>query len=427
MHSGAPPPPPCAPLNPPPAASARTRSSQPLRQRAGRMPAGGGGEAWRAEFPEAEEGAGPGAGWGDWQGGGGYAPLAAGEGAWETFGEAEASAAGPAVRPKEEAEALGPRRRREWRALAGDADVWDSPARARLATQARAGARVAALSGERPGGSVLVRLAEDGYKGYLAERDWEAAEPSAPPEGGADAEAEAAGPELRRRAVRFALEAEARPNAYKWGGTLGPDFDCSGLVQSAFASQGLMLPRDAYQQSTFAGVEPVAASELQPGDLIFFGPGPPNSREGALRINHVALCVRGGDRRRRRGHAARVCPQLREGAWPERHRARFPRRKSRHRVGPLLPAIPGRRALRAPGARPLRGQPGPVAERLRGGGPGGEGPAAALRGGGGCDQAGDGGGPLRLRAAMGEKRHGGALAQAGDRPAAGIEDEPVRH
>ena len=258
------------------------------------MPAGGGGEAWRAEFPEAEEGAGPGAGWGDWQGGGGYAPLAAGEGAWETFGEAEApAAAGPAVRPKEEAEALGLRRRREWRALAGDADVWDSPARARLATQARAGARVAALSGERPGGSVLVRLAEDGYKGYLAERDWEAAEPSAPPDGGADAEAEAAGPELRRRAVRFALDAEARPNAYKWGGTLGPDFDCSGLVQSAFASQGLMLPRDAYQQSTFAGVEPVAASELQPGDLIFFGPGPPNSREGALRINHVALCVRG--------------------------------------------------------------------------------------------------------------------------------------
>ena len=256
------------------------------------MPAGG--EAWRAEFPEAEEEAGPGAGWGDWQGGGGYAPLAAGEGAWETFGEAEApAAAGPAVRPKEEAEALGPRRRREWRALAGDADVWDSPARARLATQARAGARVAALSGERPGGSVLVRLAEDGYKGYLAERDWEAAEPSALPDGGADAEAEAAGPELRRRAVRFALEAEARPNAYKWGGTLGPDFDCSGLVQSAFASQGLMLPRDAYQQNTFAGVEPVAASELQPGDLIFFGPGPPNSREGALRINHVALCVRG--------------------------------------------------------------------------------------------------------------------------------------
>ena len=263
---------------------------------------GGGGEAWQAEFPEAAPaegaGAGPGAGWGDWQGGGGYAPLAAGEGAWETFDEAEVSAAGPAVRPKEtfdEAEARRRQRRQrpEWRALAGDADVWDSPARASLATQARAGARVAALSVERPGGSVLVQIAEDGYKGYLAERDWEAAEPSALPAGAADAEAEAAGPELRQRAVRFALEAEGNSNAYKWGGTLGPDFDCSGLVQSAFASQGLVLPRDAYQQCTFAGVEPVAASELQPGDLIFFGPGPPNSREGALRTNHVALCVRG--------------------------------------------------------------------------------------------------------------------------------------
>ena len=41
-------------------------------------------------------------------------------------------------------------------------------------------------------------------------------------------------------------------NKYLWGGTIGPDFDCSGLVQSAFASSGtvsythLTLPTTPY-------------------------------------------------------------------------------------------------------------------------------------------------------------------------------------
>ena len=63
-------------------------------------------------------------------------------------------------------------------------------------------------------------------------------------------------------------------NKYLWGGTLGPDFDCSGLVQAAFASQNIWLPRDAYQQENF--VEPLLLSidnldGLKPGDLLFFG------------------------------------------------------------------------------------------------------------------------------------------------------------
>ena len=40
-------------------------------------------------------------------------------------------------------------------------------------------------------------------------------------------------------------------NKYLWGGTIGPDFDCSGLVQSSFASSGIWIPRDAYQQEKF--------------------------------------------------------------------------------------------------------------------------------------------------------------------------------
>tara|TARA_Y100001968_G_C19372721_1_gene725961 strand:+ start:710 stop:1456 length:747 start_codon:yes stop_codon:yes gene_type:complete len=64
------------------------------------------------------------------------------------------------------------------------------------------------------------------------------------------------------------------PNQYLWGGTIGPNFDCSGLVQSAFASEGIWLPRDAWQQEKFCTKVDFTLEKLQllsPGDLIFFG------------------------------------------------------------------------------------------------------------------------------------------------------------
>ena len=75
-----------------------------------------------------------------------------------------------------------------------------------------------------------------------------------------------------------------RSNTYLWGGTIGPDLDCSGLVQSAFASQGIWLPRDAYQQERFCtpvAVRPGDDRLLRAGDLLFFG-----SRQ---RCTHVAI------------------------------------------------------------------------------------------------------------------------------------------
>ena len=45
--------------------------------------------------------------------------------------------------------------------------------------------------------------------------------------------------------------AKKMSNEYLWGGTIGPNFDCSGLVQSAFASSGIWIPRDAFQQEKF--------------------------------------------------------------------------------------------------------------------------------------------------------------------------------
>jgi peptidoglycan DL-endopeptidase CwlO len=57
---------------------------------------------------------------------------------------------------------------------------------------------------------------------------------------------------------------------YVWGGTSpSQGFDCSGLIQYAFAQKGVSLPRTA--QAQFGVGQPVSRDALQPGDLVFFG------------------------------------------------------------------------------------------------------------------------------------------------------------
>lgn len=56
---------------------------------------------------------------------------------------------------------------------------------------------------------------------------------------------------------------------YVWGGTSPSGFDCSGLVQYVYAHFGVNLPRTSQAQQN-VGVA-VSRSELQPGDLVFFG------------------------------------------------------------------------------------------------------------------------------------------------------------
>ena len=98
--------------------------------------------------------------------------------------------------------------------------------------------------------------------------------------------------EIERRipnVLAWSERVEQQPNSYLWGGTTEPDMDCSGLMQMAFASQKIWIPRDAYQQEQFCqpiAVTPGACHLLRPGDLIFFG-----SRQ---RCTHVGLHLGNG-------------------------------------------------------------------------------------------------------------------------------------
>ena len=67
-------------------------------------------------------------------------------------------------------------------------------------------------------------------------------------------------------AIAFARQQLGQP--YLWGGT-GPDaFDCSGLVMMAYRSAGISIARTSQDQ--WASEQQVPASQVQPGDLVFF-------------------------------------------------------------------------------------------------------------------------------------------------------------
>jgi peptidoglycan DL-endopeptidase CwlO len=82
-------------------------------------------------------------------------------------------------------------------------------------------------------------------------------------------------------AVAFAYDQLGCPYVYGGTGPCHMGFDCSGLVQAAWAAAGVSIPRDTYED--WAELPHISASAIEPGDLILY------NGEG-----HVAMYVGGG-------------------------------------------------------------------------------------------------------------------------------------
>ena len=141
-----------------------------------------------------------------------------------------------------------------------------------------------------PTAPLMVKLVEDQYSGWLDPADWDKLVAS---------ETRYCAPvvtalEIKSRlpnAIGFARKAMTVNNQYLWGGTVAPNYDCSGLMQAAFRSVGIQLPRDAYQQESFltaiVGQDlSHLLDQLQPGNLIFFGT--------PIKATHVGLYLGNG-------------------------------------------------------------------------------------------------------------------------------------
>lgn len=156
-------------------------------------------------------------------------------------------------------------------------NIYDSPACKTLATQAAAGRYLQIISQQQDDMALEVRCCEDGYSGWLRSDDLHlepAMEPYQPPDP-PFSEIQGRLPQV----IEFTYRAKSHPNSYLWGGTVAPNYDCSGLMQAAFAEEGIWLPRDAYQQEDFT--QKVALEEVRLGDLVFFGT--------EIKIDHVGL------------------------------------------------------------------------------------------------------------------------------------------
>lgn len=82
---------------------------------------------------------------------------------------------------------------------------------------------------------------------------------------------------------------------YLWAGTSSKGVDCSGFVRTVLFMHDIIIPRDASQQAYVGQHIDIAPdfSNLQPGDLVFFGrKATPERKE---RVVHVAIYI--GNRR----------------------------------------------------------------------------------------------------------------------------------
>ncbi len=80
---------------------------------------------------------------------------------------------------------------------------------------------------------------------------------------------------------------------YLWGGTSPKMFDCSGFTKTVSYMQGLILQRDASQQTLYGELVNTGSgyTDLQPGDLLFFGRK--ETSDQPEKVTHVGLYLGG--------------------------------------------------------------------------------------------------------------------------------------
>lgn len=172
-----------------------------------------------------------------------------------------------------------------YRSLA-DVNIYDSPKFDRLATQMAKGRYLQVLQSEP--NFIEIQLLEDHYTGLLNRQDFEKLELSDRQSFSDNLPLSLSAQEISDRltkVISFIQKSMAIPNEYLWGGTVAPNYDCSGLMQAAFASVDIWIPRDAYQQEAFA--KTVNIKEIQVGDLIFFG--------NPTKATHVGIYIGNGE------------------------------------------------------------------------------------------------------------------------------------
>ncbi|NEP13499.1 MAG: C40 family peptidase [Symploca sp. SIO2C1] len=162
-------------------------------------------------------------------------------------------------------------------------NIYDSPSYQNLGTQAAVGRHLQFLSKTPVDKFLEVRLSEDSYCGWLPVEDLaelEYAVTRYQPITVSTTQIQERLPAV----IAFTKAAMQEPNHYVWGGTVAPNYDCSGLMQAAFVASGIWLPRNSYMQDSFTTT--IEMDSALPGDLIFFATN--------QKVHHVGLYLGDG-------------------------------------------------------------------------------------------------------------------------------------
>jgi cell wall-associated NlpC family hydrolase len=132
-------------------------------------------------------------------------------------------------------------------------------------------------------GEIADLVAQEAARREAAAQAAAAAKYTAPKGGGGGGVADAPGPGSGGAAQAIAYAQAQLGKPYCYAGTGPSCFDCSGLTMMAWGSAGVSMPH--YSGAQYSSFPHVSLSALQPGDLVFWGPG------GS---DHVGLYIGGG-------------------------------------------------------------------------------------------------------------------------------------